>query len=121
MFPLPALLTPLSIAMSLSTATGVFVHDTKLDKAVTLTAIVAPAATAGAMMAGAGAMHLSSDFHTHAERISLGQSVKDLNNQNPRIQPRSDKDRKDMKQRTLEDRNSLFDNNQFNDHELSLA
>lgn len=110
MFPLPALLTPLSIAMSLSTATGVFVHDTKLDKA-TMTAIAAPAATVGVMAAGASAMHLSGDFHTHAERISLSQSVKDLNNQNPRIQPRSDKDRKNMKGKTDEDRQKLFDNN----------
>ena len=110
MFPLPALLTPLSIAMSLSTATGVFVHDTKLDKA-TLTAITAPVATVGVAAAGASMMHLSSELHTHAERLSLSQSVKDLNNQNPKVQPRSDKDRKDMKGKTDEDRQKLFDNN----------
>ena len=80
----PALLiTPLSIILSLTTASGVFIHDMKIDT-VTLTAIAAPVVLAGGVH-----LALAGELHTHAERGSLSQMVNDINGQNPLFQPRS--------------------------------
>lgn len=121
MFPFPALLTPITVAMSLSTATGVFVHDSKIDQATVTAITAAPVVTTGAAVAGAKVVSLSGEFHTHAERLSLSQSVNDLKNQHPRTQPRSDKDRKHMRQRSYDNRQVLFDDNELEDNELSLT
>ena len=94
MFPLSTLLTPISIALSLSTATGVLLHDTKLDKAVTL----APALSANLDSADRS-VKLVGDPHTHTERGSLSQAVRDIKSQNPRIQPRTTEDKKHLMQK----------------------
>ncbi len=95
MFPtLSTLLTPLSIALSLSTATGVLLHDTKLDKAAAL----APA-MASSFDSANRTTKLIGDPHTHAERGSLSQAVRDLKAQNPRVQPRSTEDKKHLMQK----------------------
>lgn len=94
MFPFTTLLTPLSIALSLSTATGVLLHDTKLDKAASL----APALSAG-LDAADRSIKLAGDPHTHAERGSLSQAVRDIKSQNPRVQPRTTEDKKHLMQK----------------------
>lgn len=86
-----------AIGLSVSTALGIFVHDTKIDK-FTLTALALPAAVAG-YEASAKLAHLSPDLHTHAERTSIAQAVHDLRAQNPRIQPRHNDDKKHLLQR----------------------
>lgn len=83
MFALNILLNPCTLAVSLCTATGVFVHDMQLDKAA-VTAIshaVAAPYEAGSLQTGAS--------HTHVERSSL-QSVHDLRSATPRMLPRDD-------------------------------
>lgn len=85
------LLHPLLAIMSLSTATGVLVHDTRIDKA-TVSALALPSVMAS-VDAASKLSALSGDAHTHVERGSLAQAVHDLKAQNPRIQPRSDEKR----------------------------
>lgn len=82
MFPFSLLVTPLSIFLSLSTASGVFIHDMRIDK-VTIAAITAPVVVAGSVQM----VNFASDLHTHSERGSL-QQVGEAS-QNPLIQPRS--------------------------------
>lgn len=97
MLPLSSLLTPISIFLSLSTATGVLLHDTKLDKAASL----APAVTANFDPAEQRSVKLVGDAHTHVDRSSLSQAVRDIRAQNPRIQPRSTEDKKHMLQKNV--------------------
>lgn len=94
MFPLSTLLTPLSIALSLSTATGVVLHDTKLDKAASMV----PAFSAN-LDSVDRSVKLVGDAHTHSERGSLAQAVRDMKAQNPRIQPRTTEDKKHLMQK----------------------
>ncbi len=82
MFPFSFLVTPLSIFLSLSTASGVFIHDMRIDK-VAVTAITVPVATAGNVQL----VNFAHDLHTHAERGSLQQVGE--SNHNPLIQPRT--------------------------------
>lgn len=103
----PALINPLAILVSLSTATGVFVHDTKIDKATTV--MTAPAVMA-AYEASTKQAGLSPDLHTHAERGSLTQAVHDLKTQNPRIQPRNNEDKKHLLQKRVAKGHHAFDN-----------
>lgn len=106
MFPaLSTLLTPLSIALSLSTATGVLLHDTKLDKAAAL----APAMASNLDSANR-TTKLIGDPHTHAERGSLSQAVRDIRAQNPRVQPRTTEDKKHLMQKNAPRGYHSFDN-----------
>jgi hypothetical protein len=89
-----ALINPLAIIVSLSTATGVFVHDTKIDKA-TLAALTSPVVSA-AYESSVKQANIQPDLHTHAERNSLTQAVHDLKTQHPRIQPRGNEDKKHL-------------------------
>lgn len=106
MFPLSTLLTPLSIALSLSTATGVLLHDTKLDKAA---AAITPVMSASLESADRS-VKLVGDAHTHVERGSLSQAVRDIKAQNPRIQPRSTDDKKYLMQKNTPRGYHSFDN-----------
>lgn len=98
MFPFTAILSPLSILLSLSTASGVLIHDTKIDKATA--AAIAPLAVV-ANYEAADKFKMSGDPHTHSERSSLSQAVRDLKQQNPRLLPRAIEDRKHIVQRKL--------------------
>lgn len=91
------ILNPMMIALSLSTATGVFVHDMKLDKAATV-AFALPTAFA-AFDTAAKLAHLAPDLHAHSERGSLTQAIHDLKSSNPRVQPRAHDDRKHLMQK----------------------
>lgn len=70
------------IGLTLVTATGILIHDTKLDHAAT-TALALPALLL--------TLDLEKTFksgvdHTHVERVSFAQTVKGM----PRAQPRDD-------------------------------
>jgi hypothetical protein len=107
MSPLSFLITPLSIFLSLSTATGILVHDMRIDKA-TMTALAIPAVLAS-YQASAKLVDFSHDLHTHVERSSLNQAVSDIQGQNPRIQPRSGDDKKYVTQKNVGFGHSPFD------------
>lgn len=92
------LLHPLIALASLSTASGVVLHDTRLDK-MAITAITAPAASASYEAGNVKTVNLSADAHTHTERNSLSQVVNDLKSPNPRQQPRGSEDKKYLLQK----------------------
>lgn len=100
-------LNSFAIGLSVSTALGIFVHDTKIDK-FALTALTLPAMVAG-YEASSKLTHISPDLHTHAERTSITQAVNDLRSSNPRIQPRHKDDKKDPLQRHAARSNFSFD------------
>lgn len=99
MYPLSLLLTPLSVFLSLSTATGVLVHDTRVDKAA-MAALSTPS-VAGSGQADSKLVNMSGDAHTHTERHSLSQAVRDLKADNPRVHPRANADKKYLSQKNL--------------------
>ena len=74
--------TPLSLFVSLSTLTGVTVHDTKIDK-LTTTIMSMPVAAANVEAASKAMM---TDPHNQVERVS----VKDMKTSQPRIMPRDE-------------------------------
>lgn len=80
------LITPLFqrllLGLALFAAVGILVHDTKIDKAVSLALPVA-AITFGV---GSHVFDLSGQAHTHVERVSLNQAFSTI----PRAQPRDD-------------------------------
>lgn len=115
MYPLSILLTPLSIFLSLSTATGVLVHDTRVDKA-TMAALSTPAPATASGQADSKLVNISGDAHTHTERHSLSQAVRDLKADNPRLHPRSQADKKYVSQKNLG-----LGHNPFDSYALPLA
>ena len=115
MNPLSLLVTPLSIFLSLSTATGVFMHDTRVDKA-TLTILSAPSASPGYQAANTKLINYATDSHTHVERHSLSQSLHQVRGDNPRIPPRVGQDKKYLSQKNLG-----LGHNPFDSYALPLA
>ena len=101
------IINPIIIAMSLSTAAGVFLHDTRIDK-MTATALSLPSLVTYADIDRVSS--LKSDLHTHIERGSLAQAVHDLKAQHPRIQPRETHDRRHMMQKIAPKGHHAFDN-----------
>ena len=85
MFPIQVLVHPLSAMISILTMTGVTVHDMNVDKVVS-TAVYRPSETND----GSQLTRLGNDPHTHSERGSLSQAVRDLKASQPRVQPRND-------------------------------
>jgi hypothetical protein len=97
-----------ALLISLVTASSVFLHDTRLDKAA-IAAVSTPAdVTAMYQEQGSKLLH-ASDAHTHVERVSLSQTVKDLSSGNPRVQPRNE-DKKYMMQSRVRKGHHAFDN-----------
>lgn len=78
----------LSITFCLGTAGSVFVHDTNVDKAA-LTAVANRVQHIENPVAKPG-----NDPHTHSDRGSLHQAIRDLNASQPRTQPRNQQDKK---------------------------
>ncbi len=99
MQPLSLLITPLSIFLSLSTSTGVFLHDTRVDKAA-LTAL-SGAASNTTSDANIKLVNHATDSHTHVERHSLSQSPHAARGDNPRIPPRANSEKKYLSQKNL--------------------
>lgn len=94
MFPL--LINPIPLILTLSTAFGVLVHDTQIDKA-TATAMTMPI-TIVAYGAADIALKLN-DPHVHSERAPLSEGVRDLKASQPRVQPRNGDDKKYVTQK----------------------
>ena len=101
MFPLQ-LLNPLSIFVSLLTMTGVAVHDTNVDKAITTAYQKYSIVTSDVKAPG-------NDPHTHSERGSLSQAIRDLKATNPRVQPRNE-DKKHLLPKHVARGHHAFDN-----------
>lgn len=94
-----------AVAFGLSTAGAVLVHDTSIDKAM-VTAITVKAIDTG----GSNAVSLGTNPHTHSERSSLFQAVRDLNASQPRTQPRGSDDRKYIQAKPSARGHHPFDN-----------
>lgn len=94
---LQKIIKPIVISISLATAFGIFVHDSRIDKA-TAAAIALPAVVVTYHLSSVMTL-LGSDAHTHTERGSLAQAVLDLKAQNPRLQPRSSEDKRHQLQK----------------------
>ena len=92
--------TPISILISLAALAGVSVHDTKIDKLAT-SMVGVPAVVAAT---DNGSKVLSSDPHTHVEKVSL----KDVSSQ-PRIMPRYGDQKKHMMQKNVPKGGHAFD------------
>jgi hypothetical protein len=76
------------IGFVLTTTFGVLVHDTKIDQATGL-ALAIPVALGGYELS-TQIPKLSSEGHTHVEKVSLSNAVRDLQGGTPRVQPRDD-------------------------------
>ena len=115
--PLSLLLSPLSIFLSLSTATGVLVHDTRVDKA-TLTVLSAASGTSANANSEASVklVNHATDSHTHVERHSLSQSPHESRGDNPRIPPRAGHEKNYVSQKNLG-----LGHNPFDSYALPLA
>jgi hypothetical protein len=102
------LLQPAIAFISLSTAVGVLVHDTRIDK-VTMTAVSAPFSLHQHEVVKA--MDFSGDLHApHSSRHTVSQVMSDLNTSNPSIHPRSADDKKYMMQKYVARGHHAFDN-----------
>ncbi|MDO4712973.1 MAG: hypothetical protein Q4B05_03665 [Candidatus Saccharibacteria bacterium] len=102
------LLTPLTMLLSLTTACGVFLHDTNVDKAL-VSAVSSAHADSGPANETAEAARLrpGSTPHTHAEEPSLAKVVKE-GRHNPRSTPRGN-DRRHAHQKRTAHGNSDID------------
>jgi hypothetical protein len=108
MSPLTLLVTPLSIFLSLSTATGVLVHDTRIDKA---TLSVLSGASAGKNSeASTKLVNHATDSHTHVERHTLSSALHQLRSDNPKVSPRSDEEKFHAAQKHLGFGNNPYEN-----------
>lgn len=94
------LTTPISFFISLAALAGVSLHDTKVDKLAT-SFVGVPAITAST---DASARSISSDPHTHVERVS----VSDLRTSQPKIAPRAEH-KKHMMQKNVPKGAHTFD------------
>lgn len=107
MFSLANILSPLAILVSLTTATGVFVHDTNIDKAASR--ILSLPSTLETIDSGMASARLGNDPHNHVEQVSFSQFVRDIQTSGPRIQPRQE-DKKYVAQKNAMQGDFLFDN-----------
>lgn len=82
------IVNPILIGLTIFTATGLLLHDTRLDRA-TAVAIALPAATAGFAI---DTLLKAGDLHTHVERVTIAKQFSALHSSLPRLQPR-DNDR----------------------------
>lgn len=76
----------LIVLLSVSTAAGVFIHDSNIDR---MTAVVA----APAVILSAGFI-LDGNSHPHAGEHSLSQATRDMQSQTPRVRPRDGRENK---------------------------
>ena len=100
---------PLIVLASLSTASGVLIHDTRIDK-MAVTALASPVTAPSYDTGNAKLINFAIDAHTHTERHSLAQVVSDFKTPNPRLQPRTSEDRKHLTQKLVPKGQHSFDN-----------
>ncbi len=98
-------ISPLAIALSLSTGTGIVLHETKVDKLAVLT-IAAPTAMAQKVSAG---KLLESMPHTHSEAGTFQSSSRELRTNSPGLTPRRDRDEKYRLEKKVPRGYHLFD------------
>ena len=104
----PSLINSFAIFISLTTATGIFLHDTRIDKATSVAAL--PVASISSDT-GAKMVHIGpNDFHNHIERGSVARAVGILNSSVPGIAPRISEDKKHLMQRYSGRGHHPFDN-----------
>ena len=101
---LPLLTSTTSAIVSLLTLSGVFLHDTRLDKAAALAVVPVQAQYVSPSRA-----ILQSDAHTHVERSSFSQAMRSYQTSTPGVQPRND-ERKHLVQRNVAKGHHAFDN-----------
>lgn len=102
---LPVFISPLSLLLSVTTVTGVLLHDMRIDKATTLSL---PAAIVN--YDNTIKLTSFSDLHPHTERSVFAQAVNDLSGHDPRIQPRASEDKKHLLQKHAGRGHHAFDN-----------
>lgn len=105
------LIQPFIMLMSVSTATGVLMHDTHLDKAA-VTAMYQQSSSASTSTVTHHEIAPKSpvpELHAHAERGSLSQAVRDMKASNPRVQPRNHEDKKHLLQKRVAKGHHPFD------------
>lgn len=102
-----SILNPIAILISLTTASGILVHDTKIDKVASV-ALSAPAVIA-TYDAPSKLASFGGEAHTHVERASFSQTVNTLNAHTPSLQPRTD-DKKHLMQKHVTRGHHAFDN-----------
>lgn len=100
-----ALLSSLSILISLSTMAGVVVHDTSLDKVARVAAEPAAVTTYEA-----ATKLITDDAHVHSEHHI---SVQAAEGKQPLMRPRAFDDRKHLYDKDAELRRHLFGNNLY--------
>lgn len=110
MFSFANILSPLAILVSLTTATGIFVHDTNIDKAASK--ILSLPSTLESIDSGMAAARLGNDPHNHVEQVSYSQFVRDIQTSGPRIQPRQE-DKKYVAQKNTMNGDFLSDGYTF--------
>jgi hypothetical protein len=96
------LLNSLAVLISLTTTSGILVHDTHIDQAVA--AIAMPTVLASHDTPG----RLGAETHTHVERASVSRVVTTLNAHTPGMQPRED--RKHLMSKHVARGHHAFDN-----------
>lgn len=101
------LISPLAVMLSLSTSSGILLHETKIDKLATLT-MMAPVAAAQ-KVATHGTALLDGMPHTHIEPASLESASNELRTKNPNQNPRRDEDKKYRLQKRVSRGVHLFD------------
>lgn len=101
------IISPLAVLISLSTSTGVLIHETKVDKLTALT--MAPVEVATKKVAENGLALLDGMPHTHSEGTSLTSASRELRTQSPSLTPRRDKDDKYRLQKKVSRGVHLFD------------
>jgi hypothetical protein len=94
----------LALVTSIITASGVFVHDMRIDRAAMAATAPLPAAYE---TSSASKLLSSGDAHTHVERVSG--ALNDLAPKSPSVQPRSD-DKKHLLQKRVAKGHHAFDN-----------
>jgi hypothetical protein len=92
-----------SLAMSAGVATSVLVHDTNIDKAALI-------AVADRIDPTAAEVQIAHKPHTHSDRNSLHQAIRDLNASQPRVQPRNQQDKKYQQAKPTARGHHPFDN-----------
>lgn len=102
----PAIFINPTVALTLSTMVGVFVHDMKIDQ-FTTTLLAAPA-IAVAYEGSIVAIKMT-DPHTHPETVSVSQLGRTMSNKNPRLQPRNDDKKYNLEKKVMKGRHP-FDN-----------
>jgi menaquinone-dependent protoporphyrinogen IX oxidase len=101
---IPSLFTILSVIISLSTASSVILHDTRLDKIATV-AVATPIMYAHYET---GFKPFLNDAHTHVERSAFSQVLHAYQSAAPGIQPRHE--RKHLLQKHVPKGHHAFDN-----------